>query len=57
MWKELKAVHFQKKHGIQFNAYGEFFSIHMAANKSLLSLIPRINVTVAKLRNMRSDTF
>ena len=45
MWPKLEAVHLQKKPGMRFNAWEEFFSIHME-ERSLLSLMTRIDAAM-----------
>lgn len=46
MWSKIKSVHLQKKPGMRFNAWKEFFCIHMEENESLCSFINRINAAM-----------
>ena len=57
MWAKLEAVHLQKKPGMRFNAWEEFFSIHMEESESLSSLVTRIDAAMIKVRNLRPDAF
>ena len=57
MWKKLESVHLQKKPGMRFNAWEEFFSIQLEENESLSSLMTRIDTAMHKVQNLRPDTF
>jgi hypothetical protein len=57
MWTKLESVHLQKKPGMRFNAWEEFFSIHMEENESLSSLMTRIDAAMYKVKNLRTESF
>ena len=57
MWAKLEVVHLQKKPSMRFNAWEEFFSIHMEESESLSSLMTRIDAAMIKVRNLRPDAF
>lgn len=57
IWKKLESVHLQKKPGMCFNAWEEFFSIHLEENESLSSLMTRIDASMHKVKNLRPDSF
>ena len=57
MWTKLETVHLQKKPGMRFNAWEEFFSIHLEENESLSSLMTRIDAAMQKVKNLRPDSY
>ena len=57
MWTKLESVHLQKKPGMRFNAWEEFFSIHLEENESLSSLMTRIDTGMQNVQNLRPDSF
>ena len=52
IWAKLESVHMQKKPGMRFNAWEEFFSIFMAENKYLSSLMTQIDAAMIKVKNL-----
>ena len=57
IWAKLESVHMQKKPGMRFNAWEEFFSIHMEEGDSLSSLMTRIDAAMQKVKNLRPESF
>ena len=57
IWAKLESVHMQKKPNMRFNAWEEFFSIHMAENESLSSLMTRIDAAMIKVKNLHPTPF
>ena len=57
MWTKLESVHLQKKPGMRFNAWEEFFSIHMEENESLSALMTKIEAAMQKIKNLRPTPF
>lgn len=57
IWTKLETVHLQKKPGMRFNAWEEFFAIHMEENESLSSLMTRVDAAMVRVRNLRPDSF
>ncbi|GJF00546.1 hypothetical protein PsYK624_168390 [Phanerochaete sordida] len=57
MWATLESVHLQKKPGMRFNAWEEFFSVHMEESDSLSSLMTRVDAAMQRVKNLRPDTF
>ena len=57
IWSTLKSVHLQQKPGMRFDAWEEFFSIHIDENKSLSSLMTRIDAAMLKVKNLCPSSF
>ncbi|EGN93621.1 hypothetical protein SERLA73DRAFT_145285, partial [Serpula lacrymans var. lacrymans S7.3] len=57
IWEKLAIVHVSKKPGMRFNAYDDFFSIRKKEDKSLQSLMTRIDEGMHQIQNLRPTGF
>jgi hypothetical protein len=55
MWGALEAVHMQKRAGICFNEYNDLFSIRKCDEEDLQSLINRMDNTLHRIHDLRSN--
>ena len=57
MWASLESVHLQKCPSTRFNAMDALFSIRLQENKSLTSLITRIDGAMHRIQSLHPGTF
>ncbi|KAJ3547011.1 hypothetical protein NM688_g5450 [Phlebia brevispora] len=57
MWMKLKSIDHQKRSGAHFNAYDTLFSIIKMPDKSLMSLVTRVDTATKKIKNLCPKDF
>jgi hypothetical protein len=57
MWNALETVHMQKKPGTRFNAYDNLFSIRKQEEKSLQTLVNRVDEAMCIIKDLHPADF
>jgi hypothetical protein len=56
MWQALVAVHVQQVPGTRFSAYNDLFSIVKGAEETLPAVASRVEIALARVRELRPET-
>ena len=57
MWAALVAIHLQKRPGARFNAYDDLFSIRKQEDKTLQTLMNRVDTAIHRIQDLRPTKF
>jgi len=57
MWLKLESIHLQKHPATRFNAYDALFSIRKQDDKSLTSVMTRVDQAMQQVKDLRPPTF
>ena len=57
MWKALESAHVKHRPGARFNAYNSLFGIRKADDKTLSSLVARVETSMRMCQNLRPKDF